>query len=100
MAYSNTRKFFEIDDRLLDLAAKTEEDIRPAFTRIENNAFVNQQKVLAAFISNGVGRAASRHLRATATATSAGISWNEFSPTRWNARTRFSGTISCAAHTL
>ena len=55
MAYSNTRKFFEIDDRLLDLAAKTEEDIKPAFTRIENNAFVNQQKVLAAFISNGVG---------------------------------------------
>lgn len=49
------RKFFDIDDRLLDLAAQTESDIKSAFERIESNAFQNQQKVLAAFINNNVG---------------------------------------------
>lgn len=49
------RKFFNIDNRLLDLAAQTEKDIHPAFEHIEDNAFQNQQKVLAAFINNNVG---------------------------------------------
>lgn len=48
------RNFFNIDDRLIDLAQQTEVDICPAFERIENNAFQNQQKVLAAFIKNNV----------------------------------------------
>ena len=52
---NQARKFFDIDDRLLELAVQTEQDIRPAFERIESNAFINQQKVLAAFIHNGVG---------------------------------------------
>ena len=52
---ANDRKFFDIDDRLMELAAQTESEIRPAFDRIERNAFINQQKVLAAFIGNGVG---------------------------------------------
>lgn len=49
------RKFFNIDNRLLDIATQTERDIHPAFERIEDNAFQNQQKVLAAFINNNVG---------------------------------------------
>lgn len=52
---NQARKFFDIDDRLTELAAQTEQEIRPAFERIESNAFQNQQKVLAAFIHNGVG---------------------------------------------
>ncbi|MBQ9901769.1 MAG: methionine gamma-lyase family protein [Clostridia bacterium] len=52
---NQARKFFDIDDRLTELAARTEQEIRPAFERIESNAFQNQQKVLAAFIHNGVG---------------------------------------------
>ena len=51
----SAKKYFNIDDRLMALAEQTEADIRPAFERIERNAFVNQQKVLAAFIHNGVG---------------------------------------------
>ncbi len=49
------RRFFNIDDRLLDLAAQTEDDVKSAFERIESNAFQNQQKVLSAFINNNVG---------------------------------------------
>ena len=49
------RKFFDIDDRLMELAEQTERDIKPAFEQTENIAFINQQKVLAAFINNGVG---------------------------------------------
>ena len=52
---ANGRKFFDIDDRLLALAEQTEQDIKPAKERTENIAFINQQKVLAAFIHNGVG---------------------------------------------
>ena len=52
---TNGRKFFDIDDRLTELAEQTEREIKPAFERIEHNAFINQQKVLAAFINNGVG---------------------------------------------
>ena len=52
---ANGRKFFDIDDRLLSLAEQTEQDIKPAKERTENIAFINQQKVLAAFIHNGVG---------------------------------------------
>jgi Cystathionine beta-lyase family protein involved in aluminum resistance len=51
----SAKKYFNIDDRLMALAEQTEADIRPAFERIGRNAFVNQQKVLAAFIHNGVG---------------------------------------------
>ena len=51
----NRRKFFDIDDRLMALAVETEQDIKPAFERTEKIAFINQQKVLAAFINNGVG---------------------------------------------
>ena len=47
--------YFNIDDRLSELAEQTEKDIKPAFERIEKTAFINQQKVLAAFIGNGVG---------------------------------------------
>ena len=49
------RKFFDIDDRLLTLGEEVEAELRPAFARIESNAFQNQQKVLAAFIHNNVG---------------------------------------------
>ena len=49
------RTFFDIDKRLLSLAEQAEEEIRPAFARIEHNALLNQQKVLAAFINNHVG---------------------------------------------
>ena len=52
---NQTRQFFDIDEKLLLLAEQTEQDIRPAFERIESNAFQNQQKVLAAFIRNRVG---------------------------------------------
>ena len=52
---NQTRQFFDFDEKLLRLAEQTEQDIRPAFERIESNAFQNQQKVLAAFIRNRVG---------------------------------------------
>lgn len=49
------RKFFDIDDRLLTIGEEVEAELRPAFARIESNAFQNQQKVLSAFIHNNVG---------------------------------------------
>ena len=55
MVKNTGRKYFDFDDRLLELATETEREIRPAFERIESIAFSNQQKVLAAFINNGVG---------------------------------------------
>ena len=55
MEQKTGRKYFEFDDRLMELALATEQDIQPAFKRIEDIAFINQQKVLAAFIGNGVG---------------------------------------------
>ena len=48
------RKFFDLDDRLLSLAEETETALRPVFADIERIALQNQQKVLAAFIHNGV----------------------------------------------
>lgn len=48
------RKFFDIDEHLLELAEQTEADIRPQLEYIEGIAFQNQQKVLSAFINNNV----------------------------------------------
>lgn len=46
--------FFNIDERLLKLAEKAEENCRGKFKEIEEIAYYNGQKVLSAFINNRV----------------------------------------------
>lgn len=46
--------FFNIDKKLLSLDEQVLEDIKPKFSEIEETTAYNQQKVLAAFIHNGV----------------------------------------------
>lgn len=46
--------FFNIDDRLLKLAEKAEENCRAKFKQTEEIAYYNGQKVLSAFINNRV----------------------------------------------
>lgn len=47
-------KFFNIDKRILNLAEKAEKSVEPQFKKIAETTRYNQQKVLAAFIKNGV----------------------------------------------
>ena len=46
--------YFKIDPKILDAAARAQEMIRPQLSRIEETTEYNQQKMLAAFIKNGV----------------------------------------------
>ncbi len=46
--------YFKIDPRIEEAAAKAEELAKPQFRRIAENADWNEQKMLAAFIKNGV----------------------------------------------
>ena len=46
--------YFKIDPRIEEAAGKAEELAKPYFRRIEENADWNEQKMLAAFIKNGV----------------------------------------------
>ena len=46
--------YFKIDPKILDAAERAQEMIRPQLSRIEETTEYNQQKMLAAFIKNGV----------------------------------------------
>ena len=46
--------YFKIDPRIREAAEQAEESARPYFKRIEENADWNEQKMLAAFLQNGV----------------------------------------------
>lgn len=48
------KNLFGFDERLLALAAEAERESRTAFEKIEETACFNEQKVLKAFIDNGV----------------------------------------------
>ena len=46
--------YFKIDRKILDAAERAQEMIRPQLSRIEETTEYNQQKMLAAFLRNGV----------------------------------------------
>ncbi len=48
------KDFFEIDERLLKIGEEALEMVEPVFKEIEKTTRYNQQKVLSAFIKNGV----------------------------------------------
>ncbi len=54
--------FFNFDNRLLSLAEQTENDCAEIFKQIEKNAEYNSQKMLSAFINNGVSES---HLKSS-----------------------------------
>ena len=49
-----TDSFFDIDERILNLASQTQKECAEQFLRIDENAEFNGQKVLAAFVKNKV----------------------------------------------
>ncbi len=51
-------KFFNIDEKLLELAKKAEEECKEVFARIDDIAEYNGVKVLSAFTKNNVGETA------------------------------------------
>lgn len=51
------KKGFEIDERIIKLAEKAEENCSAAFAEIDKTARINGEKVLAAFINNKVSAA-------------------------------------------
>lgn len=51
-------RFFNIDERLLELAKKAEEECKDVFARIDDIAEYNGVKVLSAFTKNNVGETA------------------------------------------
>ncbi len=54
--------FFNFDSRLLALSEQTERDCSEIFKKIEKNAEYNSQKMLAAFVNNGVSES---HLKSS-----------------------------------
>ena len=51
-------RFFNIDERLLEMAKKAEEECKDVFARIDDIAEYNSVKVLSAFTKNNVGETA------------------------------------------
>ena len=87
--------FFKLDSRLVKLGEQAMEEARTAFAGIEEMQEYNQQKMLAAFIHNGV-KATLWAVRGTGMTTAAGKRWMPFLPWPWGPKTLWCAITSCA----